>query len=285
MARILECSSKGDKRFSAFYAKVSLFGKYDTIENHYQQSKLFFDENWKFQKVENPKGMKPAAIIVNNVFMNVNCLTPFYKFLWLKYLDNNPELVEVLRRYDEYMDMFKGKNTLNCQADVIRQYMKIGRDSLIEDIQPFLDQLSMQYICLMGEWTLSHRLYTLGYSSLGANGSYALEKLKRVLNKYDAILVDIRLNPKSGYYKVFDYDNLERLGLPYIWVKSLGNVNYKGGPYVLKNEFEGLRRLKNMLQFDGRNVILFCAEKDPRNCHRRYIARMLLDSKHIIHLV
>ena len=36
---ILECSSKGDKRFSALYAKVKVFGVYDSIENHYQNCK------------------------------------------------------------------------------------------------------------------------------------------------------------------------------------------------------------------------------------------------------
>ena len=35
----LECSSKGDKRFSAFYAFVEFDGKYDSIEHHYQNCK------------------------------------------------------------------------------------------------------------------------------------------------------------------------------------------------------------------------------------------------------
>ena len=30
----LECSSKGDKRFSALYAKIVFNGKYKNIENH-----------------------------------------------------------------------------------------------------------------------------------------------------------------------------------------------------------------------------------------------------------
>lgn len=39
MVKILECSTAGDKRFSAFYAKVSVNGKFDSIENHYQWTK------------------------------------------------------------------------------------------------------------------------------------------------------------------------------------------------------------------------------------------------------
>ena len=34
--KILECSSKGDKRFSAFYAKLNVFGK---IERKYKRVK------------------------------------------------------------------------------------------------------------------------------------------------------------------------------------------------------------------------------------------------------
>ena len=37
--RILECSSKGDRRFSAFYAKISFYGKIDSIEHIYQSVK------------------------------------------------------------------------------------------------------------------------------------------------------------------------------------------------------------------------------------------------------
>ena len=40
--RILECHSQGDKRFSAFYAKVEVNGKLDSIENHYQLSKRIY---------------------------------------------------------------------------------------------------------------------------------------------------------------------------------------------------------------------------------------------------
>ncbi len=49
-APFLECSSRGDKRFSAFYAKVN--GR--TIEEQYQEVKIFEDGstglNWKYAK-------------------------------------------------------------------------------------------------------------------------------------------------------------------------------------------------------------------------------------------
>jgi endo-1,4-beta-D-glucanase Y len=50
-------------------------------------------------------------------------LTDWYRLLWVKYLDENPGLVEYARQFDEFTDMFRGKNTVNCQADVIRDYI------------------------------------------------------------------------------------------------------------------------------------------------------------------
>ena len=60
----------------------------------------------------------------------------FYKLLWVKYLDDNPELVEYAKTYDDFHDMFKGKST-NCQADVIKQYIKQGKNSIIEECEEF----------------------------------------------------------------------------------------------------------------------------------------------------
>lgn len=128
---ILECSSKGDKRFSAFYAKVSVFGKVDSIEHHYQRCKKF---NYP---VSNPKGKKPTHIEINGVKYDIKYLTPFYKLLWIKYLDQHPELVKYARTFDEYNDMFKGKS-VNCQADVIREYIR-NRTSLLASCKEFVD--------------------------------------------------------------------------------------------------------------------------------------------------
>ena len=125
--RILECSSKGDKRFSAFYARISFYGEIDTIENIYQSVKR--DENGN--KVG--KGKKVHHIVINNKVLNVKYLTPLYKMLWVKYLDNNKNLVTYAMQYDDYSDMFKGKNVVNCQADVIRQYIKEGRESIMNE--------------------------------------------------------------------------------------------------------------------------------------------------------
>lgn len=128
--KVLECSSKGDKRFSAFYAKVSVFGKIDSIESHYQSVKYKFDD----KKYAKPcrKGERVDYLIINGKGLHARFLTPYYKLLWVKYLDNNPELVEYAKQFDSFNDMFKGR-AINCQADVIREYVKQGREIIMND--------------------------------------------------------------------------------------------------------------------------------------------------------
>ncbi|WP_429909438.1 DarT1-associated NADAR antitoxin family protein [Geobacillus thermodenitrificans] len=136
---MLECSSKGDKRFSAFYAKVNVWGKYDSIENHYQLCKRFGNEVPKTWR--DAKGRQPTYIELKGKVFDTKYLTYWYKLLWLKYLDENPHLVEYAKQFDDFSDMFKGKNTINCQADVIRQYVKEGRESIINECKELIDLL------------------------------------------------------------------------------------------------------------------------------------------------
>lgn len=124
--KILECSSKGDKRFSAFYAYIKLYGVSDSIEHHYQNCKRFNVKPFKI------KGTVPDYIEINNTKYESKYLTPFYKLLWVKYLDEHKDLVEYAKEFDDFNDIFKGKS-INCQADVIRQYIKFGRKSIMTE--------------------------------------------------------------------------------------------------------------------------------------------------------
>ena len=137
--KVLECSSKGDKRFSAFYADVTVFGRTTNIERHYQGCKKFND-----QTVIKAKGKSPDYIEINGKQFDKKYLTPWYKLLWVKYLDNNPEIVEYASQFDDFHDIFKGKNTINCQADVVRQYIKQGRESIIEECKEFIELLKLK---------------------------------------------------------------------------------------------------------------------------------------------
>jgi len=135
---VLECSSKGDRRFSSFYAYVNFFGRVGTIEHFYQSCKRFHDPS-----IKNPKGQDPDWIEILGVKMDKKYLTPYFKLLWVEYLDKHPDLVEYANRFEDFHDIFKGRNTINSQADVIRQYVKEGRDSILNEplVQEFLNTL------------------------------------------------------------------------------------------------------------------------------------------------
>jgi len=97
----LECSSKGDKRFSAFYAKVH--GK--SIEQLYQAAKIFGDGSTGLTWRE-AKGRKP---------INIEELAILYKDLWREYLLDNPSFITILKRASGLSDVF-GQEKHNCQA-------------------------------------------------------------------------------------------------------------------------------------------------------------------------
>ena len=132
--KVLECSSVGDKRFSAMYANVRMFGVLDTIENHYQGSKR--DASGGPVK----KGKPVAYIVINRRKYPAEMLTAWYRLLWIIYLDKNPKLVEYAKQFDSYYDIFRGKNTINCQADVIRDYVT-NRKRLIASVSGLTQSL------------------------------------------------------------------------------------------------------------------------------------------------
>lgn len=104
IAPFYECSSSGDKRFSAFYARLRSFGN-RSIEEIYQAAKIFEDGstnlNWK-----QAKGRKPINAI--------NCRI-LYAFLWRQYITENPELVEILQQQTGLSDIY-GEENHCCQA-------------------------------------------------------------------------------------------------------------------------------------------------------------------------
>lgn len=100
----LECSSKGDKRFSAFYARLRKYGRY-SIEELYQAAKIFADGStnlhWKQAKGRKAVNSEECAAL--------------YSKLWDDYIDENPELIAVLREASGISDMF-GQLGHCCQA-------------------------------------------------------------------------------------------------------------------------------------------------------------------------
>lgn len=106
-APFLECSTRGDRRFSAFVASPSsLNGK--SIEEAYQAAKVFADGStglsWRLAK-----GRKP---------INGDEVRALYTRLWCEYIAENPELLHVLQNASGLSDMF-GREGNVCQAAVL----------------------------------------------------------------------------------------------------------------------------------------------------------------------
>jgi hypothetical protein len=106
-APYLECSSRGDKRFSAFYAVVRGRGG-RSIESLYQAAKVFEDGStgldWR-----KAKGRRA----VNQVEV-----AQLYTQLWAEWLAENPELKQFLARQTGLQDTF-GQPGHVCQATVL----------------------------------------------------------------------------------------------------------------------------------------------------------------------
>lgn len=100
----LECSSQGDRRFSAFYARIK--GRDNkTIEELYQGFKIFDNGvtglHWKQAKGRKAINQKEASV--------------FYGLLWREYIQENPELIQVLVKAKGLSDKF-GQPGRCCQA-------------------------------------------------------------------------------------------------------------------------------------------------------------------------
>jgi len=104
LAPFLECSSKGDKRFSAFYARIRSRGN-RSIESIYQAAKVFeggkTNLSWREAKGKKAKNMA-----------EVNAL---YSRLWDEYIAENPELAALLCSVSGLSDIF-GQKGHACQA-------------------------------------------------------------------------------------------------------------------------------------------------------------------------
>ncbi len=115
----LECSSRGDIRFSAFGARLKSRG-FAAIEELYQAAKVFADGttglDWK-----QAKGRMP----VNGPYVRL-----LYKQLWREYLIENPRLLLVLEQASGLSDRF-GQTGHVCQAtelwELRNEYIKEGK--------------------------------------------------------------------------------------------------------------------------------------------------------------
>ena len=145
----LECSSKGDRRFSALYAKIRVNDVYDSIENHYQLSKIIKNVNTgevfmcnDFKRVKHLQFLNEYKIVgfkLNGTVYDKKYLTLWYYSLWYKYLYNNKYLLNIINQYDTFSDMFRRNNTRNCQSEVMSYVKKYGLKGLFDYVNPFFE--------------------------------------------------------------------------------------------------------------------------------------------------
>lgn len=126
-------------------------------------------------------------------------------------------------------------------------------------------------------------IYTLGYSG------WKIDAVARLLDRLGALLVDVRLSPRSRNPDFSGLRLYEQFGDRYLHVREFGNVNYRQADVPVKlADFErGLWRLSEKMQETGvGDVILLCACRDLSVCHRKVVAERLAETMggEIIHL-
>ncbi len=118
------------------------------------------------------------------------------------------------------------------------------------------------------------RVYTVGHSSR------EIGEFIYILKAYGIeLLIDVRSYPRSSRFPQFNRENLEKVlrkeGIGYLHTPRLGGFRKGGYPsYTRTREF--VRAVDRLVEaIKGREVAIMCAEKDWRNCHRRFIAAEL----------
>lgn len=100
----LECSSRGFRLLSAFYARIKRRGN-QTIESIYQAAKVFEDGSTNLT-IKEAKGRKAV---------NMEEVTQLYTQLWKEYIAENPQFEEVLYNATGLSDIF-GQEGHVCQV-------------------------------------------------------------------------------------------------------------------------------------------------------------------------
>ncbi|MBN2335978.1 DUF488 domain-containing protein [Candidatus Bathyarchaeota archaeon] len=109
------------------------------------------------------------------------------------------------------------------------------------------------------------RISTIGYGGKKPNDFF----IELDLLSPDKV-IDVRENPFRAYLGCYTKSYLEKkLGEKYIWIKELGNKS-RALPPTLVDEEKGLQILMELCQ-DCSSIVLLCAEKDEKRCHRGYV--------------
>ncbi|MBW1910100.1 MAG: DUF488 domain-containing protein [Deltaproteobacteria bacterium] len=133
---------------------------------------------------------------------------------------------------------------------------------------------------------VSEVIYTLGTSTRKPAEFFSLIEIYGIKG-----IVDVRRFPQSKRFPHFNKDNIkkesERLGISYYWLGDLLGGFRTGGYESYKKEASYLKGLKKVESMAKESVIvLICAERLPRKCHRFQIAKSLkVHGWEVIHII
>jgi len=111
-------------------------------------------------------------------------------------------------------------------------------------------------------------IYTAGYSSLNHPS-----QLLAAAERFNAIVIDIRIKPSSRNPRWRQSFMQKTLGDRYMHVGTYGNVNYKSGPIKLADPDAAATQLTPLLA--DHSLILLCMCDAPTRCHRTPAAEHL----------
>jgi len=124
-------------------------------------------------------------------------------------------------------------------------------------------------------------IYTLGYCG------WKHDEIENILAARDAVLVDVRMTPRSRA-PMWNVGVLQRrFGDRYVCVSEFGNRNYKGTFEQIEIvDFNGGENRLRELAGTGKSVVLMCGCTDVNVCHRKILAEMLSElwGTDVIHL-
>jgi uncharacterized protein (DUF488 family) len=124
--------------------------------------------------------------------------------------------------------------------------------------------------------TLRGTIYTLGYAQPDAAAH-----LDRLMRDPLMCLVDIRSQPRSRPWPQWNRAALSaRYSRRYVWERRLGTVHYRDqeqGITLAEGHLEAIREAAVLL-CEGTSLVLLCACKDARTCHRSLVAKLIQDA-------
>lgn len=126
-------------------------------------------------------------------------------------------------------------------------------------------------------------IYSIGHSNR------EIKEFISLLKKYGIeIVIDVRRFPTSKFEE-YKKENLSKVlkenGIKYLHLEALGG--YRGGyeKWMESNEWkEAYEKLKKLAM--KKTIAIMCAEKFPFRCHRRYIAKRLVNENlQVVHII